>query len=106
MRQIEDRWRPNVKDLPNESEMYTNMITKYVYNRSQVEDIRSYSRHTLQNFISKKCLNICIRSKNIDYKTCFENCNLKLLQSDALMVSEKEKFDQKMKNFGNGVFLN
>jgi hypothetical protein len=106
MRQIEDRWRPNLRDLPNEYEMYSNMINKYVYNKSQVEDIRSYSRHTLKKFIAGKCLNICLRSKNIDYKSCVENCSLKLLQSDSIMISEKEKFDQRTQEIGNNVFLN
>jgi hypothetical protein len=106
MRQIEDRWRVNVRDIPNSYEMYNNLLKKYIYNESQINDIRSYSIRSLRNFVNGKCNTYCLKSSNVAYKSCVENCSLKLLESDKILQSEFSKFESRAEKEGDKLFLN
>ena len=106
MRQIEDRWRPNIRDPPNVSEMYLNLINGFTMNASQQSDVSAYSQRVLRGYINAKCSNVCLNVDKLDFKTCLSNCNAKLLQSDKLLTQGVEDFKSRSAKLGNGVFLN
>jgi hypothetical protein len=106
MRQIEDRWRINLRDPPNVSEMYLNLINQFTMNQAQKSDVGAFSQRVLRNYITGKCSSACLKMDKIDYKSCIENCNAKLLQSDKLMTEGIEDFTQRSAKLGNKLFLN
>jgi hypothetical protein len=106
MRQIEDRWRINLRDPPNVSEMYLNLINQFTMNPAQKSDVSAYTQRVLRNYINGKCSSACLTMDKLDYKSCIENCNAKLLQSDKLMAEGVEEFNQRSAKFGKNLFLN
>ena len=106
MRQIEDRWRINISDPPNTSEMYLNLINNFKMNSSQQRDVRGYSNYVLRNYITNKCSNRCLSIDNINYKSCIENCSTKLLQSNKILDEQLEEFQDKARKLGDKVFFN
>jgi len=53
---------------------------------SQLEEILNYRNYKFQNYLSKKCSELCIKKQN--YQECLDNCMEKLINSNILF----EKF--------------
>jgi hypothetical protein len=75
----------------NKRNNYSNEIPKL--KNSQLEEILQYRNYKFQNYLSKKCSEICIKKQN--YQECLDNCMEKLINSNILF----EKF---LLNSSNG----
>ena len=106
MRQIEDRWRINLRDPPNVSEMYLNLLKSFTINPAQQADISAHTKRVLRNYINGKCSSACLTIDNVDFKSCIENCNAKLLQSNKLMAEGVQEFKERSAKLGKDLFLN
>lgn len=106
MRQIEDRWRVNIRDPPNNSEMYLNLLNNFTINQSQSRDIKSYAQHMLKSYVSNKCSDACLKVPNVDYKNCIQNCSQKLIDSRNIFLEQVNEFEDKFTKLGDKVFFN
>ena len=62
----------------NKRNKYSNEIPKL--KNSQLEEILNYRNYKFQNYLSKKCSELCIKKQN--YQECLDNCMEKLINSN------------------------
>ncbi len=97
MRQIEDRWRINVRELPNNLELYSNMINNYQFNDGQLKDIRNYASIMFRRNLTMRCSDICLQ--NTEYTSCLSNCYKKHISSKTLMSNTINQFQKSFKEY-------
>lgn len=93
MRQIEDRWRINIRDPPNPSETIMNIINNFSYSSSQVQDVHNYKNFKFRNYIANKCSKICLDKSN--FNDCLNNCAYNLEMSKKSFENSLDRFEEK-----------
>jgi hypothetical protein len=92
MRQIEDSWKINPKNPPNQFEVLQNIHEKNVLSSEDHQELNNYRKNLIKNLINKKCSSICLTSKNLNFKECFDNCEAKLQYADNVFDSSKKEY--------------
>ncbi len=92
MRQIEDSWKINHLNPPNEFEVLEKIHSKNVLSSEDNQEINNYRRNLLKDLINKKCSSVCINSKDLNFKNCFDNCEAKIQNADNVFELSKKEY--------------
>ena len=92
MRQIEDRWRINIRDPPNPTETIMKIINDFKYSSSQLQDVHNYKNYKFRNYIANKCSQICLSKTN--FQDCLSNCAENLAFSNKRFENSLDKFEE------------
>jgi hypothetical protein len=95
MRQIEDRWRPDVNES-NYYQVMKNLMSTYRFTNEDHENINGYFRHVARGVFSQKCSNSCLNMKESDYNNCIKSCLNKY-------TSAIEQFDTVSREFEDNL---
>jgi len=92
MRQIEDSWKINPKNPPNQFEVLENIHSKNNLSANDHQELKNYRKTLLKELINKKCSSDCLNSKNLNFKNCFDNCEAKIQNADNVLESSKKEY--------------
>jgi hypothetical protein len=92
MRQIEDSWKINHLNPPNEFEVLENIHSKNSLSSEDHQELNNYRKSLFKNLINKKCSSICMPSKDLYFKTCFDNCEAKIQIADNVLELSKKEY--------------
>ena len=92
MRQIEDSWKINPRNPPNQFEVLENIHSKTVLSSEDHHELNNYKSNLFKKLINKNCSSICIGSKEIQFKNCFDNCEAKLVLVGELFNNSKKEY--------------
>lgn len=92
MRQIEDSWRINPRNPPNQFEVLGNIHSKNFLSGEDQQELNNYRKSLVKDLINKKCSSVCINSKDLNFKNCFDNCEAKFQNADQLFESSKKDY--------------
>lgn len=92
MRQIEDSWKINHLNPPNEFEVLQNIHSKNTLSSVDHQELNNYRKSLLKNLINKNCSSFCIASKDLDFKNCFDMCEAKIQNADNVLESSKREY--------------
>jgi hypothetical protein len=93
MRQIEDRWRINIRDPPNPNETLLKIINDFKYTSTQIKDVHNYRDSKFQNYILNKCSQICFKRNS--FNDCMTNCAENLTLSNKRFENSLDEFEEK-----------
>lgn len=92
MRQIEDSWRINPRNPPNHFEVLANIHSKNVLNSEDHLELINYRKNLFKDLINKKCSSVCLNSKDLNFKNCFDNCEAKFQNADRIFETTKKVY--------------
>lgn len=92
MRQIEDSWKINHLNPPNQTELLQKIHRETVLSADDKQEIQNYRRDNFREFIFKKCTSVCLHSKDLNFKNCFDNCEAKIQKADNVFDSSKKEY--------------
>ncbi len=92
MRQIEDSWKINHLNPPNEFEVLENIHSKNTLSSDDHQELNNYRRNLIKDLINKKCSLVCFASKDINFKNCFDSCEAKIQNADNVFELSKREY--------------
>jgi len=92
MRQIEDSWKIKPNNPPNTFEVLQTINSKNSLNHDENHELNKYRKGLIKDLINKKCSTICLNSKELNFKNCFDNCELKLQSADVVFELSKKEY--------------
>lgn len=92
MRQIEDSWKINPNNPPNEFEVLGKIHSKNNLNYNDSHELNKYRKNLIKDLINKKCSNVCLNSKELNFKNCFDNCELKFQSADNVFEFSRKEY--------------
>jgi len=93
MRQIEDRWKINIRDPPNTNETIMKIIEDFKFTSPQIKDVHNYRNSKFKNYILNKCSQVCFKKDN--FNECWKNCAKNLEYSNKSFDRSLDLFEQK-----------
>ncbi len=73
MRQIEDRWRPDINES-NYMQIMKNLLAQYHFTQEDNNSIREYSINNAISVLTQKCSSSCLNAKDLQYNRCVGSC--------------------------------
>lgn len=92
MRQIKDSWKINPNNPPNEFEILGNIHSKNSLISDDNNEINNYRKGLIKDLINKKCSIVCLNSKELNFKNCFDNCEIKFQMADYVFEFSKKEY--------------
>ncbi len=94
MRQIEDSWKINVRNPPNEVEVIKNLHEKSVLDQDDKIELKAYRIDLIRNLVNQKCSSKCLNAKDTNFKNCFDNCEAKFQNADNMFSQSKTEYTE------------
>jgi conjugal transfer/entry exclusion protein len=95
MRQIEDKWRPDVNES-NYMQIMKNLMGSYQFTNEDNQSIDSYFRHSARKVFTQKCSTSCLNAKESDYNNCVISCLNKYISAVKQFDTVNSEFEEKL----------
>jgi len=92
MSHIENSWKINPNNPPNQSEVLAKINYKNSLNTDDNLELNSYRKSLVKDLINKKCSAVCLNSKDLNFKDCFDNCELKIQSAEKIFELSKNDY--------------
>ena len=101
MRQIDDKWRPDVNES-NYMQVLKNLLSKYQFTDEDNSNIDEYADDLNRKMFSKKCTDSCLKANN--YNDCIDNCLTKYESANIKFESLYDEFEANLSTYGKNFF--
>lgn len=104
MRQIEDQWKVDPKNLPTHISLQQKIYNNYRFSQSEIEDINDYSRKAARTHFIQKCQQLCLKNSN---ENCVDTCFAKMRNIAGVHNEVLSEFNEKIHAYelaGKNIF--